>query len=257
MGMCFKFILILLFLFAQLTPSMADELVLVADPWPPFNMEVGSDQEGYIVDVARMVFEAAGHTVMYKNVPWKRAISGTRSGTYTGAIGASKTDGKGLVFPDEELARNVLAFYVLKNSLWKFEGLSSIETVAIGVIGGYDYREWLNNYIETHSGNDRRVQVVSSTEPLMQNIKKLLYKRIDVVVDTEAAIRYKAREMGVLDKIKPAGYGMEPAYIYIAFSPNLQESPILARQLTNGIRQLRSNGQLKIILDRYGLLDWK
>jgi polar amino acid transport system substrate-binding protein len=145
MSMRVKFVLIILFLFVRSSPLMADELVLIADPWPPFNMEVGSDREGYIVDVARMVFEAAGHKVTYKNVPWKRAISGTRSGTYTGAIGASKTDGEGLVFPDEELARNVLAFYVLKDSLWKFEGLSSIETVAIGVIGGYDYREWLNN----------------------------------------------------------------------------------------------------------------
>jgi len=247
--------LIVIFLLA--TTTMAADVVLVADPWPPFNMEVGSEQEGYIVDVARMVFEAAGHHVVYKNVPWKRAISGTRSGKYTGAIGASKTDGEGLVFPDEELARNVLAFYVLKDNPWKFEGQSSIEAVAIGVIGGYDYRDWLNEYVETHSGNDPRVQVVTGSDPLKQNLKKLFYKRIDVVVDTETAIRYKAREMGVLDKIKPAGYGKEPAYIYIAFSPNRPESPMLARQLSDGIRELRNNGQLKEILDSYGLVDWK
>lgn len=247
----------LIAIFFVATTTMATEVVLVADPWPPFNMEVGSEQEGYIVDVARMVFEAAGHTLVYKNVPWKRAISGTRSGKYTGAIGASKTDGEGFVFPDEELARNVLAFYVRIESWWKFDGPASIEDVAVGVAAGYDYRHWLNEYIQTHTGNDRRVQVVTGSYPLKQNLKKLLYGRIDVVVDTEAAIRYKAKRLGILDKIKPAGYGEEPAYIYIAFSPSLPESTMLARQLSDGIRELRQNGELKKILDRYVLVDWK
>lgn len=77
------------------------------------------------------------------------------------------------------------------------------------------------------------------------------------MVGNEAAIRHTAKAIGLLDKIKPAGYGVEPAYIYIAFSPNRPESPMLAQQLSDGIRELRSNGQLKKILDRYGLLDWK
>jgi polar amino acid transport system substrate-binding protein len=239
------------------TTSMAEEIVLVADPWPPFNIELGSDQEGYIVDIARVVFESFGYTVIYKTVPWKRAIEGTRSGSYTGAIGASKTDAKGFVFPTEELARNVLAFYVRKDSQWQFTGPASIENISIGVAAGYDYRHWLNDYIRSHSADQRRVQVIAGTHPLKQNLQKLILKRIDVVVDNESAIRFKARKMGILDKIKPAGYGVEPADIYIAFSPNLPESPMLAHQLSDGIRELRRSGQLKAILDRYDLLDWK
>ena len=51
-----------------------------------------------------------------KIVPWKRAIAETRSGRYHGAIGASKTDAQGFVFPEEELARNVLSFYIKKDA---------------------------------------------------------------------------------------------------------------------------------------------
>ena len=161
-------------IFVAAATAIAAEITLVADPWPPFNCEVGNKQEGYIVDVARKVLEAAGHDVTYKNVPWKRAIEGTRSGKYNGAIGASKTDAKGFVFPDEELARNLLAFYVRKESRWKFEGPASIEDVSIGVAAGYDYRRWLNDYIQTHSGNDHRVQIVAGAYPLKQNLKKLM-----------------------------------------------------------------------------------
>lgn len=249
---------VLLFIISIATPSAwAENIVLVADPWPPFNNEPGSDREGYLVDVARAVFEPAGHTVTYKTVPWKRAIDGTRSGRYAGAIGASKTDAAGFVFPDEELARNVLSFYTRRDNPWRFEGPASIETVSIGVAAGYDYRRWLNDYIRVQRGNHRRVQIVAGTNPLKQNLKKLLFKRIDVVVDSEAAIRYTAKEMGILEEIHPAGYGVEPAYIYIAFSPALTDSPKLARMLSEGIADLRHSGRLKELLDRYGLRDWR
>jgi polar amino acid transport system substrate-binding protein len=255
--MFFRFVITLLAVIVLSVPAMAIEVVLVADPWPPFNCETDRDQEGYIVDVARAVFEAAGHEVTYKTVPWKRAIEGTRTGKYTGAIGASKTDAKSFVFPDEELAQNLLTFYVRQDSSWRFEGAASLGSVSIGVAGGYDYRQWLNEYIQIHGGNDRRVQVVSGRSPLEQNLKKLLLGRIDVVVDTEAAIRYRAKTLGILEQIKSAGYGVEPAFIYIAFSPALSESHLLAKQLSDGIVKLRRSGQLKIILDRYGLVDWK
>lgn len=251
-GFVITFLLVLLS-----TQAMAKEIILAADPWPPFNMAIGGEQEGYIVDIARLIFEAAGYKVIYKNVPWQRAIEGTRSGNYTGVIGASKRDAKGFVFPAEELSRNYLSFYVRKDSRWKFEGPASIESIKIGVAAGYDYRHWLNKYIRHHSEDESRVQVVASGDPLEENLKKLIAGRIDAIVGSEAAICFKAREMGILDKIKPAGYGVEPAYIYIAFSPNLPTSPILARQLSIGIRNLRRSGRLKDILDKYGLHDWK
>ena len=251
------FFLLLLMLTMCSPATWAGDILLVADPWPPFNIEPGSDHEGYLVDVARAVFEPAGRTVTYKPVPWKRAIEGTRTGSYTGAIGASKTDAAGFVFPGEELARNVLAFFTRSDDLWQFEGPASLESVSIGVAAGYDYRRWLNDYISTHCDDDRRVQVIAGANSLKQNLKKLLLKRIDVVVDTEAAIRSTAKEMGILGKIRAAGYGVEPAYIYIAFSPALPESPTLANQLSEGIADLRRSGRLQSILDRYGLRDWK
>ncbi|BBO70486.1 amino acid ABC transporter substrate-binding protein [Desulfosarcina alkanivorans] len=247
----------LILLRVGLPATWAHDIVLVADPWPPFNMEPGGDREGYLIDVARAVFEPAGYTVTYRTVPWKRAIEGVRTGRYTGAVGASNTDAAGFVFPDEELARNTLAFFTRGDHPWVFDGPASIETVSLGVAAGYDYRQWLNGYIAAHRNDEQRVQVIAGVQPLKQNLKKLLLERIDVVVDTEAAIRYTAKEMGIWEQIKFAGHGVEPAYIHIAFSPALAESPELAGLLSRGIVNLRRSGRLKEILDRYGLHDWK
>lgn len=247
--------LILLFLLLS-GQVFAKKIILVADPWPPFNMEPGGQQEGYMVDIARKIFEKHGYEVIYKTIPWKRAIESTRAGAYTGLIGASKTDAKGFVFPSHEMSRNYLAFYVRRDDPWIFTDQSSIESRAVGVIAGYDYRKWLNRYIQQHKDNHKKIQVVGGTSPLEQNLKKLIGERIDVVVGNEAVIRHTARKMALLSKIKAAGYGREPSFIYIAFSPALRESPQLAGMLDEGISSMRQNGQLQDILSKYNLKDW-
>ena len=237
--------------------ATAKTISIVADLWPPFNGNPYSDFEGYMVDITRAVFEAKGFEVRYIILPWTRAVSGTRSGIYTGIIGASKNDAKDFVFPQEELARNVLAFYVLKGNPWRFKGIDSIKNIKLGTIAGYDYRSWLNEYIQKNSDISSRVQIVSGKRPLQRNIRKLLAGRIDVIVDNEAAIRWGAEGMGVLGDVQVAGYGEEPSYCYIAFSPSLPESESYAELLSQGIVELRENGNLQKILDKYGLIDWK
>ena len=77
------------------------------------------------------------------------------------------------------------------------------------------------------------------------------------MVDTEAAIRWEAQQIGMLQDIRAAGQGQEPGLCYIAFSPALPESEQLADILTQGIREFRRTGRLEEILARYGLRDWK
>jgi polar amino acid transport system substrate-binding protein len=239
------------------TTCVAETITMVADEWPPFNAAANSREEGYMVDIAREVFEEKGIEVEYMTMPWKRALAETRKGTYTAVIGASKTDAAGFVFPKEELACNKLAFYVKKGNPWKFKDIESIKRVRLGVIAAYDYRQWLNEYIKANSNNPDKVQILTGDVPLQRNLSKLLLDRIDVVVDTEAAILWEAKRLGISHDIEPAGYGSEPSFCYIAFSPNRARSPIYAEILSDGIAKLRENGKLQDILDKYGLIDWK
>lgn len=247
-----------LFLFIALATScIAETITIVADEWPPFNGRAKSRDEGYMVDIARMIFEDKGIDVKYVTMPWKRAIAGTRQGVYTAVVGASKRDAAGFVFPEEELARNTLAFYVKKGNSWRFQGVDSIRQITLGVIAGYDYRQWLNEYIKENRNNASKVQILTGNVPLQRSLQKLMLDRIDVVVDTEAAILWEAKRLGFLNEIESAGYGGEPAFCYIAFSPKRADSPIYAKILSDGIAQLRTNGKLQNILDKYGLTDWR
>jgi polar amino acid transport system substrate-binding protein len=253
-GLTISVIFILLF-----CPTIvwAETVTLVADEWPPFNATPNTSEEGVLVDVARAVFEENGIKVSYKLIPWRRAVELTRAGTHHGLIGASKTDAPDFIFPSEELSRNVISFYVRKDSLWVFHKKSDIERVSLGVIAGYDYRQWLLDYIEAHKNDPHKIQVMTGHQPLQRNILKLLNNRIDAIVDNEAVILHVARRMGVINRIKLAGHGSEIAYIYIAFSPKRADSQRYARMLSEGVVQLRRTGQLAVILSKYGLKDWK
>jgi len=239
------------------TSVLAETITLAADQWPPFNGVPNSESEGYMVDVVREIFEKKGISVIYINVPWKRAVIGARRGTYTGIIGASKIDAEGFVFPKEELARNILAFYVKKGNLWRFHNLESIKEIRLGTVRGYDYREWLNEYIQKYHANSSKVQVLGGEFPLKRNLQKMLGGRIEVIVDNEAVILWEAKRLGILHEIESAGYGKETSHCYVAFSPYLHESLRYADLLSNGINELRKNGKLAVILSKYGLTDWK
>ncbi|WP_426417128.1 substrate-binding periplasmic protein [Aestuariirhabdus sp. LZHN29] len=245
-----------LLLFPALAHPDDKTITFVADEWAPFNGVPNSEMEGYMVDVARAVFEPQGYKVIYRNLPWTRAVAETREGHYNAVIGASRSDAQGFVFPEEELNRNRLSFYVKKDSDWKFTGIDSLNSVRIGVVAGYDYRDWFREFMAKKPSN---IATIHGDRPLERNINKLVLGRIDVVVDTAAAIRWSAKQAGMMDEIISAGddHIGDVAYIYHAFSPHLPTSQTYADILDEGIRTMRANGELHTILQRYGLQDWK
>jgi polar amino acid transport system substrate-binding protein len=239
-------------------PAAATEIItLVADEWAPFNSEPDKQPEGYMVDIAREAFKAHGIKVVYQLVPWKRALEGTRTGEYTAVIGPTKDEAPSLIFPREELGRNRLSFWVKKDNPWRFKNRDSVKQVALGIVEGYDYRKWLNIYAMNNRQDRKKIQFVSGTNPMEMNLRKLMAGNIDAVVDNEAVIRHTAKQIGLLENIKLAGYDTEPAYLYIAFSPVCPRAAEYARMLSEGIVKLRKNGGLKKIMSVYGLKDWK
>jgi polar amino acid transport system substrate-binding protein len=50
--------------------ARADTITLHADEWCPYNCAPGSGMPGYAVEVAREVFEQAGHRLDYGLLSW-------------------------------------------------------------------------------------------------------------------------------------------------------------------------------------------
>lgn len=236
--------------------ASADTITLRADEWCPYNCDPKSDKPGYMIEIAKAVFEKAGHKVDYQTLPWTRTLREVENGVFDGAVGAARGDAENFVFSESNLGLASSTFFVQKDDTWNYEGIASLEKINLGVIRGYSYGDELDSYIEANKDKPTKVQVASGDNALQTNFKKLSVKRMDAVVENANVADFKLKEMGMEGKFRKAGK-LEPDEVYIAFSPAKETSKTYAKLLDDGIEELRKSGELAKILDKYGLKDWK
>jgi len=239
-------------------PAWADTLVIVGDRWCPFNCEAGQDHPGYLVEVAQRSLAKAGHTVEYQIVPWTRAVQESRRGAFAGIIGAAVDDAPDFIFPQEEQGIVSDGVFVLKEKNWTYTDTKSLAGIVIGVVKGYSYNaDELNAYIEKYSGDPDKVRVTTGDEAATTNVRNLALARLDAVVESPEVFWYAAAQLHLQDKFKSAGTVGAPKKVFIAFSPANPKSKEYAKALVDGVNALRKSGELKVILAKYGIEDWK
>jgi polar amino acid transport system substrate-binding protein len=231
-------------------------VVLVADEWPPYNFEQNSSHKGFVIDVAREIFTPSGYRIIYRVLPWTRALKGTLLGYYDGAVAASRIEGPDLVFHDTPVVVNRVSFFTSKDSKWLWEGQESLENQILGVASGYDYNTFINKYIHDNSGNGRKVQIVSGERPIHQNLMKLINGRVQIVAGNRGTINFIAAEQGLQHEIRFAGLDKrDDSLCYIAFTPVKKRGETLAILMNTGMDRLRRTGVWSLLLKKYGLSD--
>lgn len=247
----------LLLLMTAPVAARAQDIVLAADQWCPYNCAPDDDHPGFAIEVAKAIYEPLGYTVRYKVMPWSRAVEAARNGDVAAVIGATEAETPFLTFPKQTLAVSQDGFYVRKNSDWSYNGPDSLNDVTLGVIEDYGYDEAINAYIARHHNDMKRVQPVAGNNALVQNIEKLRAERIDAVIEDTNVFRYTLMHWNdARDEIKEAGSN-KPTPMYIAFSPKLRNSAEMVRIFDAGMARLRQSGQIQVLMTAYGIRDPK
>lgn len=234
-------------------PLMADVISLRADNWCPHNCDPKAANPGYMVEIARKVFEGAGHQVDYQILNWARAIEETRAGHFTGIIGTSRGDAPDFVFPGIHQGRSVNAFAALATDGWTYAGIDSLKGRVLGVVRDYSYGEEIDAYIKVHLKDPARIQVTSGDNALELNLRKMQKGRINTVVEGEAVLKYNLQLLGLDKDMKMAGADSLADPIFVAFSPANPNSAGYAALLSKGMEELKASGELSNILAKYGL----
>lgn len=229
-------------------------MTLVADQWCPLNCVPNSQQPGYAIEIAKEIYEPLGHTVIYSNLSWDRAIKEVKSGRHTGIIAATPFDLPQGFFPNEALGSYSNYFFVRGGFDWAYTNIESLTQIKLGVAQGYDYGKALNTYIKD---NPKFVTRIGGNQIPLRGLRMLIEGRIDVFLEDKNVIHYMAKKHNLNRQIKIAGQEGTPTKIYIGFSPKLTNSRKYAQLMSKGIKELRSSGRLQTILNKYGLQDWK
>lgn len=236
-------------------PARADVITLRADEWCPYNCAEAS-KPGYGVEIAREIFSKAGHTLDYKTVSWSRALDECRKGGIDAVIGTTKKESPTFVFPEEHIGVADNTFVVKKGNPWRYTGIPSLGAIKLGIIQDYGYDGEVGDYVEANTKNKARADVVGGDNALDQNLKKLQAGRVDAVVDAKAVLQYKIGQLNMGEAVEFVGT-VDPSLIYVAFSPAKPKSKEYAEIFDRGLAEMRASGQLRAILARYGLEEWK
>ena len=254
--MKFNKIVLLMGIIFYSTMSLADEIKLAADLWCPYNCDPKSTSPGFMIEIMKEVFEKSGHTINYEVVNWARAILEARDNKYNGIVGAAKDDAPDFVFASTPTAFSSNHFWVIKDNSWQYKNQESLKGKKIGVINSYSYGDDVDKEVQSKNPS---YKVISGDNALSRIIEMTYAKRLDAFVENPFVLEYFLKDKPNLKgKFKKGSANItKNSDLFIAFSPNNPKSKLYAETLSKGMDELRKNGKLKFILNKYGLKDWK
>jgi polar amino acid transport system substrate-binding protein len=250
--------LALALLSCSISSALAEDRVvhLCADQWMPYNGDPADAKPGYVIELAKAIFEPKGIKVEYSVMPWTEALPAVREGRLSGAIGANKEEGAGLVLPTEPIGIISISLVTRADSKWTYDNLASFLHIKFGVIKGYAYWPALDAYIASAVKKGSGVVCAEGDNPLADLMKQLQAGEIDVLAESEPVLFWYLRAHNLDRSLFRIVFKNAPDPIYIAFSPN-DEGRRYAEILDAGVKSMRASGELAKLLGRYGLRDWQ
>lgn len=234
--------------------AQAQQITITADQWCPYNCEPGSDAPGYVVEIAERIYEAEGYTINYTNMPWSRALAAGAAGDVHGVIAVSfQPETEEMVLPEEPLTVYEIHAVTRADDTWNYEGVDSLEGKTPAVVFGYNYGD---EFTEWQEANEDKLVVNRGDGALEQNFRMVQRGRADFAIDGLNVLRYSLNEAGMTDDFRFAGVIGEAVPLYLGFSKKAGDADKLARMWTDGVREMRGNGELETILSKYGVGDW-
>ncbi len=241
-----KKLLIIIFLLIGFSSAFADvkEILVVCSEW---NNYTNKDGTGAYWEILKSVYEPVGIKVKTMTMPWKRAVSKTKSKKVDAIVGvyyeANATD---FLYPKWHISVEdpVVAIFKKGNiTNWHSLGIKSLEGKKVVWIRGYDFNL---NLLKGIGAFKQEITKIS------QGLKLIERGRADVFLDYETDIKHEAMNLNFnLDKdyeIKEAKIGNK---LYVAFAKT-EKSKDLIGIFDNKMALLSKTGEIEKIYVKWG-----
>jgi polar amino acid transport system substrate-binding protein len=231
-------------------PAEESLIVSIAAPayWCPYSCDSTKSLSGFTVDIARAALESQGHSIVYRNLPYDRAIVEARKGRIDAILPAFKGEAPDFIFPSSAVSKTEYCFYFPEDDPRFYDGVDSLGNIRFVATSGYTYGEEMDAYISDHQGG--RVLLIGG-EDVSNRLREIVRRgRVDALLDDRLLLEYSLKRVG----LKKAGCLDELHRGYLALSPKDPErSNAIAAAFDRGIKKISQNGRLCEMLQDYGL----
>ncbi|HPO50801.1 MAG TPA: transporter substrate-binding domain-containing protein, partial [Spirochaetota bacterium] len=210
-----------------------------------------------LIEIAEVIFKKHKHNVDYKVMPWSRAISEAEKGKINAIAGAYYEDAPDFLFPKNEQGKSRELIFTGKNKKIVYNGINSLYSITLGVVKDYSYGDEIDQYILKNKDQSNLIYEIAGENSLESLLKMLKTDRIGALIENEIVMQNYLFEKKMENDIVPIGVLRDEVKVFIAFSPAIANSKTYAEILSSGMGDIRKTGELKQILAKYGLKDWK
>jgi polar amino acid transport system substrate-binding protein len=244
--------------FLAIAPAHAEQLTFMTGDWRPYIFEEGGSVDpkmpGYSVEIVNAIFTKLGHQVSYKTAPFLRQIQEVEKGSYSALVGVYNEEAPNLIFPEEAIGMTRNCFYTKLDQTWQYENLDSLPLVRIATVGGYIYGE-IDDYVEAN--DESVIKLLGSEADMMKRLTELVdIDRATAFVQDVSVAEYFFKIEGLQGRYKKAGC-LPFIEIMIGFSPNDPRTANFVQEFDARLAEMRGSGELEMILNKYGIADWK
>ncbi len=239
------FELIFILLFILISNVYATETIKIASlNWEPY---IGQDlmNEGLMGEITREAFKRVGYKVEYSYLPWKRAVIMAEKGEYDGYFPSywSKEREEKSIFTNV-ITSGPIGFFKIKGSKISFNKLKDLMPYRIGVVRGFV------NTPEFDAAVYLKKDEVTSD---IQNIKKLLKERVDlIVVDKFVGFyllnKYLPHMLGQIEFMSPP---LQDKKLYICMSKKTEKVNEKVKAFNKGLKEIKKDGTFDRIMAKH------
>lgn len=227
-------------------------LVFASDEWCPY-VCFESTREGYLVDLARALFEAPARPVEIRRMSWLRAIREAEAGRIDGVLGAGSGESEVLLYPARAAAGDPVAFAVRSDDPWTFAGPHDLADRRVGLAQGYRFGPALDVALAPGGAPSPDVEPLATDRPTWNNLQKLVEGRIDTVLDNGHVLRLEIERSGFFPAVRVVDSGIRNR-MFIAFA-DTADGQTLAAHFETVMRSPAGRQMVKGLERQYGAMD--
>ncbi|MBI9092360.1 MAG: transporter substrate-binding domain-containing protein [Desulfobacterium sp.] len=231
----------------SLSPAVAKNFELVTGEWAPYISEEMQDG-GPTAIIVSEVLKAAGHTVSFKYMPWRRTEVMTQKGKAVGTFPwTSTTEFEKTCFLSTPIAHQKMVFFYMKDKLgdWDYTGYEQLKKLKVGGSDGYTYIELFKNAGVT----------IEKAPDNLSSLKKLVHGRLDVVPESQL-VGWQTIRTQMADAESKLASSKTPLFVkplHLMVSKSHPDGQALIDAYEKGFEIIKGNGVYAKILAEHGL----
>jgi len=224
----------------------ARRVVMATVPWAPFYAPE-LDDEGFISEISRAAFNAAGHEADLEFMPWARAMLQVRQGDRHLLMGAYYTDERAETYiASDRIYTTSVGLVALQDlGVTSYGELRDLSEYTIGYGRGWATTDEFDNadYLDKEAADNN-----------VLNVRKLYAGRIDMIAMNFDRFSQIAEDEGFdPDQAVFLDPPLQSSGLYLMASRAIDDPEGLVEEFNEGLKTIRENGRYDEIIERFGV----